>query len=98
MMASINEFLIIAGDGERKMIRCARCGFDLCAATENHKLHALMQEGPVQEAGPHVNPHHLGGDKFVLRRFYCPNCLTQLNTEVALRGERVLWDVQLGTE
>jgi acetone carboxylase gamma subunit len=49
----------------------------------------------VQEAGPHVNPHHIGNDKFVLRLFYCPNCLTQINSEVALRGEPILWDVQL---
>lgn len=95
MMAALNEFLEIVHDGERDVIRCARCGLDLCAANENHKLFALMREGPVQEAGPHVNPHHLGGDKFVLRQFFCPNCLTQINTEVALRGEPILWDVQL---
>lgn len=94
-MASLNEFLEIAETLQGKMIRCTRCGFDLCAATENHKLHALLHEGPVQEAGPHVNPHHLGGDKFVFRQFYCPNCLALINTEVALRGEPILWDVQL---
>ena len=91
----LNEFLEIAKRGKRKVIRCTRCGYDLCAANENHKLHAVMHEGPVQEAGPHVNPHHLGGDKFVLRKFYCPNCMTQLNTEVAMRGEPILWDVEL---
>lgn len=94
-MASLNEFLEIAESAPGKVIRCTRCGFDLCAATENHKLHALLHEGPVQEAGPHVNPHHLGGDKFVFRQFYCPNCLALINTEVALRGEPILWDVQL---
>ena len=94
-MASINEFLEIANNDGKDIIRCTNCGHDLCAATENHKLHALLHEGPVQEAGPHVNPHHLGGDKFVLRCFYCPSCLVQINTEVALRGEPILWDVQL---
>ena len=94
-MASLNEFLEIVQVGGRAMIRCTQCGYDLCAANENHKLHARMHEGAVQEAGPHVNPHHLGGDKFVLRQFYCPNCLTQINTEVALRGEPILWDAEL---
>lgn len=95
-MPSLNEFLhIVETPGGVKMIRCARCGHDLCVATENHRLHALMHEGPVQEAGPHVNPHHLGGDKFVFRQFYCPSCLALLNTEVALRGEPILWDVEL---
>ncbi len=95
-MASLNEFLEIdtKADGS-KVIRCMRCGYALCAATENHKLHALWHEGPVQEAGPHVNPHHLGGDKFVFRQFYCPGCLALINTEVALRGEAIVWDVQL---
>ncbi len=95
-MASLNEFLLIAtADDGTKVIRCARCSYDLCAATENHCRHCLFHEGPVQEAGPHVNPHHLGGDKFVFRQFYCPHCLALLNTEVALRGEPIVWDVQL---
>ncbi|HZQ07792.1 MAG TPA: acetone carboxylase subunit gamma [Anaerolineae bacterium] len=95
-MAALNEFLQIAETAHgQKVIRCTRCGYDLCTATENHKLHALLHEGPVQEAGPHVNPYHLGGDKFVFRQFYCPNCLALINTEVALRGEPILWDVQL---
>lgn len=95
-MTGLNEFLSIAEtENGSRVIRCTRCGYDLCPATENHKLHALLHEGPVQEAGPHVNPYHLGGDKFVFRQFYCPNCLTLINTEVALRGEPILWDVEL---
>ena len=95
-MASLNEFLTIAvTDGGEKVVRCARCGHDLCAATENHKLHALLREGPVQDAGPHVNPYGLGGNKFVFRQFYCPKCLALINTEVAQRGEPIMWDVQL---
>lgn len=95
-MASLNEFLlIVSAAAGTEVIRCARCSYDLCPAAENHRLHCLMHEGPVQEAGPHVNPHHLGGDKFVFRQFYCPHCLALLNTEVALRGEPILWDVQL---
>lgn len=95
-MAMLNEFLKIVelGNGNN-VIRCTRCEHDLCAATENHRLHALMHEGPVQEAGPHVNPHHLHGDKFVFRQFYCPNCVALLSTEVALKGEPILWDIEL---
>ncbi len=95
-MAAVNEFLEIAKtDRGVQVIRCTRCMFNLCPAAENPNLHALLHEGPVQEAGPHVNPYHLGGDKFVFRQFYCPNCLALINTEVALRGEPILWDVQL---
>jgi len=95
-MAMLNEFLkIVEVENGNKVIRCTRCGHDLCAATENHRLHTLMHEGPVQEAGPHVNPHHLHGDKFVFRQFYCPNCVALLSTEVALKSEPILWDIEL---
>ena len=95
-MSSLNEFLEIATQASgQKVIRCTRCGHDICAATENHKLHALIHEGSVQEAGPHVNPYHLGDDKFVFRQFYCPGCTALINTEVALKDEPILWDVEL---
>ncbi len=94
-MPWINEFLeMVTNDKGQKRVRCVRCGHDLCAADENHKLFCRMHEGAVQEAGPHVNPYHIGGDRFVFRQFYCPNCLALLNTEVAQRGEPILWDVQ----
>jgi N-methylhydantoinase B len=95
-MAMLNEFLkIVSLDDGRQVIRCTRCDHELGPASENHRLHALMHEGPVQEAGPHVNPHHLHGDKFVFRQFYCPNCVALLSTEVALKGEPILWDIEL---
>lgn len=95
-MAALNQFLEIATTASgARVIRCTRCSHDLCAADENPNLHARLHEGPVQEAGPHVNPHHLGGTNFVFRQFYCPNCHALLNTEVAQRGEPILWDVQL---
>ena len=95
-MASLNEFLdIVETDGGLRVIRCTRCGYHLCPADENHKLHARLHEGPVQEAGPHVDPYHIGGDRFVFRQFYCPSCCALLNTEVALRGEPILWDVEI---
>jgi hypothetical protein len=31
----------------------------------------------------------------VFRQFYCPGCLALINTEVAMRGEAIVWDVQL---
>lgn len=86
-MARLNEFLkIVSLDDGRKVIRCTRCDYDLCPATENHRLYALMHEGSVQEAGPPVNPHHLHGDKFVFRQFYCPNCVALLSTEGTRAG------------
>jgi hypothetical protein len=56
-----------------------------------------MEEGPVHEAGLRVNPYRVG-NRFVFRQFYCPACLLRLETEVALKDEPVLWDIQLTTD
>lgn len=87
---SINESLSIA-DGT---IRC-RCGHAIGPAGENYKLHVLMREGPVQNAGPWVDPNRIGHDRFVCREFFCPSCATLLDVEIAQRGEPILWDVRL---
>jgi acetone carboxylase gamma subunit len=55
----------------------------------------LLKEGPVQSAGPWVDPHNIGRDRFVCREFSCPGCLTLLDVEIAQRDEPLLWDVRL---
>ena len=93
-MARLNEQIEIAGGGAAARHVC-RCGHDLGPVTENYKRHALMREGPVQNAGPWVDPHSIGGDRFVCRQFFCPGCLTQLDVEIAQRGEPLLWDARI---
>jgi acetone carboxylase gamma subunit len=92
-MTAINETLRIEGG----TIQC-RCGQQLGPATENYKLHTVVREGPVQNAGPWVDPHHIGKDRFVCREYFCPACATLLDVEIAQRGEPILWDVKLETE
>ena len=96
-MTSINESLRIEGRGADAAIHC-RCGQRIGPASENYKLHVLMREGPVQNAGPWVDPHRLGGDRFVCREFICPGCATLLDVEIAQRGEPLLWDVRLAVQ
>jgi acetone carboxylase gamma subunit len=93
-MTRINETLHIVGRGARAVIHC-RCGHSLGPASENYKLHALVREGPVQNAGPWVDPNRLGAGRFVCREFFCPGCATLLDVEIAQRGEPILWDVRL---
>jgi acetone carboxylase gamma subunit len=93
-MTRLNEYLEFAGSGPTATIRC-RCGHDLCLATENYKLHALLREGPVQQAGPWVDPDHVGGDSFVCREFFCPSCVTLLDVGTAQPHEPILWDVRM---
>jgi acetone carboxylase gamma subunit len=91
---SINESLSIVGEGAGAMIQC-RCGHAIGPASENYKLHVLMREGPVQNAGPWVDPNRIGDDRFVCREFFCPGCATLLDVEIAQRGEPIVWDVRL---
>ena len=93
-MRRLNEQLDIVGDGADATVVC-RCGQSIGPATDNYKAHVLMREGPVQEAGPWVDPNRIGGDTFVCREFFCPACLTLLDVEIAQRHEPILWDVRL---
>ena len=93
-MQRISEYLEVTAEGDKKVIRC-KCGHTVCPVTDNYKKYVLMSESSPNKAGPHVNPFNLGRHNFVSREFYCPNCLTLLDTEVALKGDPLLWDVQL---
>jgi N-methylhydantoinase B len=92
-MERLSEYLELVEEGGRKVIRC-RCGYTIGPATDNYKKHALKNESPLKAAGPHANPHNIGGGKFVFRRFCCPGCLVLLGTEIALKGAPFLWDIQ----
>lgn len=94
MTKRMNEQIEVIGHASETSTMC-RCGHRIAAADENYKLHLLMREGPVQNAGPWVDPNGIGGDRFVCREFFCPGCVTLLDVEIAQRGEPILWDVRL---
>ena len=89
----VTEFLSIEDREEGPVFVC-RCGFVLGDGSRNFKEFTLLEEGPVHDAGLRVNPYGVGG-RFVFRQFYCPCCLVRLETEVALKDEPVLWDIQI---
>ncbi len=64
--------------------RCVRCSTVLGSATADFKLGCLVEEGPTSGAGP------IRGEDYataaILRRFYCPGCGRQLETEVTVPG------------
>lgn len=93
---AINEFLRIVKQGDEWVFQCV-CGQILGDARRNFKEYTLIEEGPVKEAGLYVNPFDVGG-RFVFRQFYCPGCLRRLDTEICLRGEPVLWNVQIALD
>ena len=90
---ALNEFLHIVRDGGTDVIQCS-CGQVLGDASTNFKDGTLMEEGLVKEAGPFVNEFDVAR-RFVFRQFYCPGCLRRLETEVCLKDEPVLHDVEV---
>jgi acetone carboxylase gamma subunit len=91
--ASATEFLHIETRDQGTVFVC-RCGHVLGDARRNFKEFTLLEEGPVHDAGLRVNPYGVGG-RFVFRQFYCPKCLVRLETEVALKDEPILWDIEI---
>ena len=90
----LSEMLFYDFGDDEPRLRCA-CGCVLGNASEPYTSLAAVAHRPVQQIGPHVNPNHVGGDRFELREFYCPACLTLLATEIAQRGDPVLDDARL---
>jgi len=67
-------------------VHCRCCGFDLGEAQTNVKSALVLQEASVGYRWPLVDDAP-GAQRFVFRRFHCPGCATQLDTEVNLTGE-----------
>ena len=89
----INEYLEVTESKGEKVIKC-RCGHIIGPANENYKEHVLRSKDlPLSKAGPYVNPFNVGG-RFTYREFYCPQCITLLETEISLKGEPPKWDTQ----
>jgi N-methylhydantoinase B len=75
---------VVAFDLAADEARCLRCSFVLGPATADFKLGCLLEEGPPTGAGP------IRGEDYetaaILRRFHCPGCGRQLETEVTVPG------------
>ena len=88
----LNEYLRV----ERHRIVCRRCGHDHCAADVNVKLSLGVRIEPVTALSPlGRDPADFIDEPVEFRRFFCPGCATQVETEVALSRDPFLWDVQL---
>ncbi|MGH2985151.1 MAG: hydantoinase B/oxoprolinase family protein [Solirubrobacterales bacterium] len=78
------------------MLRC-RCGRIVGPADAPYKERAAQARFPIQEIGPEVNPHGIGGGRFELREFYCPGCFTLLEVEIARPEDPLLDDARLSS-
>ncbi len=72
-------------DHGRGTITCAACGTGLGASTDDFRLHALVDEGPLHEIGSVRGVEYADGS-VLIRRYYCPGCARQLEAEVTSPG------------
>jgi N-methylhydantoinase B len=93
----IHEYLEIARNGARRLIRCVRCGHRFCDAHENYKKHSLKRTVPLEHVARFPLPSgegHLGR----YHEYLCPGCATLLQVDVfcpALGGEEDIWDIRI---
>jgi acetone carboxylase gamma subunit len=99
MTVSVHEYLEL--DVDARTIACSECGTELCDASENYKEHAAMRTGPVTDAGPvYAAPAEIYDDppSMEFRQFFCPNCATLFDYELAPEDEPILHDVDLDVD
>jgi N-methylhydantoinase B len=86
----LGSALLLADD----VVRCRYCGTGLGPGTDNVRRHLVLEEISAAEQWPSAGRYE-GSHRFVLRRYHCPGCATQLDTEVALLGEEPVWAAEL---
>ena len=79
---SSNLYLDLVDGNE--VVRC-QCGSVLGPGDEDPKNFLSAKWADLSKAGPNVNPHGLGAQRFFLREYYCPACHCLIETEVALK-------------
>jgi N-methylhydantoinase B len=75
---------------------CAHCGTALCGAGEKLYPHFAVRENDCAERFV-VGSRFEGSERFCVRHFYCPGCATQVDVQVALRGDPPLEAINTGT-
>jgi N-methylhydantoinase B len=80
---------------ERSLV-CRSCEHEICATTENYKLHCAVTEQAITAANPHIlDPKVYVDDEMVFRSYACPSCGLLIQTEMSRPTDPPLWDIQL---
>lgn len=94
MVRRMSEYLEVDDSSGKEMIRCSKCQHVFCPLTENYKNYALMSNNPLSKAGPEY--YYRPSDRFVLREYYCPECVVMLDVEmVSKEVDAPIWNIQL---
>jgi acetone carboxylase gamma subunit len=86
-MRRLSSNLYVESVNGNEMVFCL-CGSALGRADpEKDPKHLLKaRDAELSKAGPKVNPHGLGAERFYLREYYCPACFRMIETEVVWKA------------
>lgn len=95
----VQEGLLLATTKNGKKLACAKCLNEICAVSENYKLHCAILNLPVTDANPHVlDPHNYIDEEISFRLYCCPACGLLIQTDVLRPGDEPVADLQLDEE
>lgn len=94
----LNAYLEIAdNDTGGPVVRCLQCQQSLGPASVPYKELCATSRKPLPEYGLPGPPAGSAESEYELRETYCPHCFVLIDTDVALRTDPVLNDVELGS-
>jgi len=93
ILLPLGEHLYIVQKGKDRIVKCD-CGHEFGPYTENWKLAASIyvrdNEEKLEEIYP--GPRKCDPNWMEIREYYCPGCLTQLETEAVTPGYPIVFD------
>jgi len=93
ILLPLGEHLYIVQKGRDRIVKCD-CGHEFGPYTENWKLSASIYVRDNQEKLEEIYPgaRKCDPDWMEIREYYCPGCMTQLETEAVTPGYPVVFD------
>lgn len=94
--ALIGEALKLVSLGGQRWLTCRRCDQPMSEADRDPKHGALWREVPMEA---YSDWNRFGAQSEVcVREFCCPSCAHLIGVQVALKGDPILFDLQLSPE
>jgi acetone carboxylase gamma subunit len=86
---------IVQKEDGRRVTKCG-CGYEFGDYRRNWKYEAMVYVRDTEEKQREIYPGmmHSDPDWMVLREFYCPGCMTQLEVEAVPVGYPLIFDFQ----
>ena len=89
----LQEHLYVVLRGEERIAKCA-CGHEFGDYRTNWKFGALVYERDARDGEIFRGPQGADKEWMILREFYCPGCVAQLDVECVCPGHPLVFNQQ----